>query len=111
MRCVACGAEMILVNVVPDDTMLVPGFEHRTFMCPACDDVERRLVFAKPGQEAPTEPVPVHAAPPIAGEPIVEEPVPPADTSPSIAPASPVPDERGAASGLFRRVVARMRGR
>ena len=110
MRCMACDAEMILVNAVPDDTMPVPGFEHRSFMCPACHDVEQRLAFAKPG-ETSTEPVPVHAAPPIAGGPIGEEPVPPADTSPSIAPASPVPDERAAASGLFRRVVARMRGR
>jgi hypothetical protein len=28
-----------------DDTMPVPGFERRTFMCSACHDVERHLVF------------------------------------------------------------------
>jgi hypothetical protein len=33
MRCMACGAEMILTNVVQDETMAVPGFEHQTFMC------------------------------------------------------------------------------
>jgi hypothetical protein len=33
MRCMACGAEMILMNVVQDDTMAVPAFERRTFVC------------------------------------------------------------------------------
>jgi hypothetical protein len=39
------------------------------------------------------------------------EPMPPADRQPSVAPASAVQDERAAAPGLFKRVVARMRGR
>jgi hypothetical protein len=47
MRCMACGAEMILLNVVQDDTMAVPGFEHHTFICSECHDVERRFVFTK----------------------------------------------------------------
>jgi hypothetical protein len=45
MRCIACGAEMILTNVVKDDTMGVPGFEHQTFTCSECHDLERRFVF------------------------------------------------------------------
>ena len=30
MRCLACGAEMHLMHVIQDDTMPVPGYEHRT---------------------------------------------------------------------------------
>jgi hypothetical protein len=92
MRCMACGAEMILMNVVPDDTMTVPGFEHHTFRCSDCHDVERRLVFTRRGRETDAEQMPVHPAP-------------------SIAPPSPVQDERIAAPGLCRRVVAKLRGR
>jgi hypothetical protein len=93
MRCMACGAEMILVGVVPDDTMAVPGFEHHTFMCSACKDTERRLVFSRHGRESAPEPTPMNTAPPI-------------------VPASTVEDERvpSPAPGLFRRVVAKMRG-
>jgi hypothetical protein len=90
MRCLACGSEMSLMKVVHDDTMPVPGFEHHTFMCPACGDIERRLVFRQVGQRQ-GEPVPVHAAPPI-------------------SPALPVHDERIAAPGIFRRVAAKLRG-
>ena len=45
MRCVPCGAEMRLMQVVGDDTMMVPGYEHHTFECSTCGEVERRLVF------------------------------------------------------------------
>ena len=33
MRCMACGAEMQVVQVVPDDTLMVPGYEHHTLQC------------------------------------------------------------------------------
>jgi hypothetical protein len=92
MRCMACGAEMILMNVVPDDTMAVPGFEHHTFVCSDSHDVERRLVFAKHGRQGDAEPMPEHTAPPI-------------------APPSPAQDERIATPGFFRRVLAKLRGR
>ena len=36
---------MMLMNVVQDDTMAVPGFEHHTFKCSECKDVEQRLVY------------------------------------------------------------------
>jgi hypothetical protein len=58
MLCMACGAEMILMNVVQDDTMAVPGFEHHTFMCSECRNVERRLVFTKHSHEDDTAPNP-----------------------------------------------------
>jgi hypothetical protein len=82
MRCMACGAEMVLMNVVQDDTMAVPGFEHQTFMCSECQDVERRLVFTKQNRESDTEPMLEQAAPPV-------------------APASTVQGEPVAASGLL----------
>jgi len=31
MRCVACGAEMHLIEMAPDETMVVHGYEERTF--------------------------------------------------------------------------------
>jgi hypothetical protein len=47
MRCMLCGEEMRLVQSVPDETMLVPGFEHHILSCPCCHDEERRLVFIR----------------------------------------------------------------
>ena len=88
MRCMACGAEMILTNVVRDDAMAVLGFERHTFRCSKCHDVDRRLVFIKHGRQDDAEPMPLHAAPPI-------------------APSSPVQDEQG----FFRRVLAKLRSR
>ncbi len=92
MRCMACDAEMILMNVVQDNTMAVPGFEYHTFMCSECHDIERRLVFTKCGRESDAEPMPLH-------------------TAPSIAPASTAQDKRVAAPGLFRRALAKLRSR
>ena len=45
LRCVACGAEMHLIGVAPDETMMVPGYEEHTFECSGCHDRVRRLVF------------------------------------------------------------------
>jgi hypothetical protein len=82
MRCMVCGAEMILTNVVQDDTMEVAGFDHHTFTCSECQDVEERLVFTKQNRESDTEPMLEQSAPPV-------------------APASTVQDEPIAASGLL----------
>ena len=82
MRCMVCGAEMILTNVDQDDTMEVAGFEHHTFTCSECQDVEERLVFTKQNRESDTEPMLEQAAP-------------------AVAPASTVQDEPVAASGLL----------
>ena len=141
MRCMACGAKMALMNVVQDDTMAVPGFEHHTFMCSGCGDVEQRLVFAKPGEPGPShaappmpakpaEPLPSHAAPPMPAKPAeplpshAASPVPvkPAEPLPLHAapPISPVPAVRSEpapaaapipAPGILQRVFARLRGR
>jgi hypothetical protein len=45
MRCVTCGTEMHLVQVVEDDTKMVTGYEHHTLECSGCCEIERRLVF------------------------------------------------------------------
>ena len=86
---------MLLMNVVQDDTMAVPGFEHHTFMCSDCHDVERRLVFTKPTEQIDADAVPVHAAPPIA----------PA-SAPLIAPASAVEHEHIARDHIAREPTA-----
>ena len=44
MRCLVCGAEMQLLEVIPDNTMPVSCYEQQAFKCPGCHDVERRLV-------------------------------------------------------------------
>ena len=46
MRCRACGAELILTNVVPDDTVTVRGAEHHTFVCSGCHVTESPLQMA-----------------------------------------------------------------
>ena len=45
MRCLFCNAEMVLMEAVQADPTTLPSFEHRTFLCPACHRVERRLAF------------------------------------------------------------------
>jgi hypothetical protein len=55
MRCMACGAEMILVKAIEDVTMPVPGFEHRAYMCSLCNETEHRLVFNKREKQSEAE--------------------------------------------------------
>ena len=63
MRCMACGADMILVKVIADETMPVPGFQRHAYMCSLCHDTEQRLVFNKHGQERELETVPAPVEP------------------------------------------------
>jgi len=84
MRCVACGAEMILVKVVQvqDNTTASPCIEDHSFMCSECHEVERRLIPTRHGREI--------------------------DEAPPIVPVSAVQEEHIAA--LLRRVLAKLRG-
>jgi hypothetical protein len=91
MRCTACGAELILTNVVPDETVAVRGVEHHTFVCSACHVTERRVVFIKEGRETDSPPVPMQ-------------------TGQRTKRASTVQDEGVAAPGLLSRMVALLRG-
>ena len=47
MKCLACGAEMLLMQVVKGDATRAPAFERRIFMCSACRHIARRLVFSR----------------------------------------------------------------
>jgi hypothetical protein len=46
MSCLLCMAEMTLISAIRDDRMMVPGFEQHTYLCPVCNDIERRFVFS-----------------------------------------------------------------
>ena len=67
MRCLACGAEMRVSQIVPDDSMPVRGYAQRTLECPDCGEVERRLTFtgdtALSDPEAPSQSNPTGTAP------------------------------------------------
>jgi hypothetical protein len=91
MRCSACGAELILTTVVPDDTARVRGCEHHTFICSGCQVTNRRLVVTRHGRE--DESVPMHM-----------------EAAPLVVPALSVHEESVATPGLLDRVVARLRG-
>jgi hypothetical protein len=58
MHCTACDAELILTNVVPEDTVVVHGFEHHTFSCSGCHSTLRRVVFTRHGREEAPKPPP-----------------------------------------------------
>ena len=94
------------MRVVPDDTLEVPGYEHHTLQCTACNDVEQRLVFSR--ERAWRAPEEAEATAEIPAEPAnsqenaevrVEEPV-----------GAPVA-ERAAAPSAWKRAVAMFLGR
>jgi hypothetical protein len=49
MNCLACGAEMRLMQAEPrSDPTSEVTFERHTFKCSACPQISRRLVFSRP---------------------------------------------------------------
>jgi hypothetical protein len=54
MLCLECGAEMRLVQVTEDTTMLVSGYEHHTWQCSGCSIIERRMTFTREKTPTPT---------------------------------------------------------
>jgi hypothetical protein len=62
MQCLACGAEMRLNQISDRNAMLAAGFEHRTFECSACGDIERRLVFVGHPGSSRTDPDPLRTS-------------------------------------------------
>jgi hypothetical protein len=72
MRCIACGAEMGVVRVERDDTMMVPGYERQTLQCPTCKEVERRLVFSGENGEAGSRPADAVTAPSLVASLLAE---------------------------------------
>src|SRR6516225_8081128 len=83
MLCLDCGAEMHLVQVTKDTTMLVSGYEHHTWQCSGCSTIEQRMTFTpekSPTQIAPAEPAqtmlvgPTETAPAQLAETVAVEP-------------------------------------
>jgi len=58
MHCTACDAELILTNVVPENTVAVRGFEQHIFSCSGCHSTMRRVVFMRHGREEDPKPFP-----------------------------------------------------
>jgi hypothetical protein len=88
MLCLACGAEMILVQVVKDTTMLVSGYEHHTWQCSGCSTVEQRMTFTH--EKTPTQTVPVEPTQTMPTEPIQTGPVEPIQVPVEPIQAAPV---------------------
>ena len=51
MRCMACGAEMVLIDTAEDLTKPILGFERETYICSGCGDSDQRTVFNKQVKE------------------------------------------------------------
>jgi hypothetical protein len=58
MRCTACGSELVLTSVVPDETARLRDCEYHTFVCSSCHSTEHRLVSTRHGRENDSLPVP-----------------------------------------------------
>jgi hypothetical protein len=101
---------MLLMQTVQDETMPVPGFEHHTFMCSSCHDVEHRLAFAKPSERPSPEAVPVDAVPVhVISAQAASAGAVPLYAAPAISPGARV-REQAPAPGMFRRVLSKLRG-
>jgi hypothetical protein len=104
MRCLACGAEMRLSQVVKDTTMFVPGYEHRTWQCSGCSTIERRMTFTH--EKTPTQWVPA--------EPTQTVPVEPSQTAGRYTPdecavrEAPQPQGAGTGREVSRQIEVRV---
>jgi hypothetical protein len=58
MRCNACGAEMLLVKVASDHTMMVRGYERYTLQCLGCYEVKEHLIYNRERPSRLAEPAP-----------------------------------------------------
>jgi hypothetical protein len=101
MRCLSCGAEMDLIEVVPDDTKMVRGYEHQTWQCSSCPETERRLVFSGPNGAPHPQKFPPRPRP-------APEPAPPL---PSAAPAATPADDPAEIASAWRRTFDKLRAR
>ena len=80
MLCMTCGAEMRLVQVTEDTTMLVSGYEHHTWQCSGCSTIERRMTFTR--EKTLIQSPPVVSSQPALVNPTPTMPVNPAQTAP-----------------------------
>ena len=90
MRCLVCGAEMVLINTAEDLTKPILGFERETYLCSSCGDTEQRTVFNNHAKEKRQAEIATILNPP------------------PIAPIEKVDDQP---QHFLKRVLAKMRGR
>jgi hypothetical protein len=45
MLCLTCSVEMRLMQALKDPSALVEGYEHQTWRCEVCGEVEQRTLF------------------------------------------------------------------
>ena len=86
MLCLDCGAEMRLVQVTEDTTMLVSGYEHHTWQCTGCSTTERRMIFTR--EKTPTPSVTIEQTHVMRAKPVQTVPIEP--TSVQSAQTAPV---------------------
>jgi hypothetical protein len=99
MLCILCGAEMRLIRVQPDDTMMVKGYEYRTFECPSCQETELRLTFTHEPTPQPGQPVPADTSAPVPPAATGQDPAPPVSPDSThheeaVPPVSAVPTDQ-----------------
>ena len=101
MRCIACGAELRLIQSELDNITMVPSDKHCAFLCEDCDRPPASPNRALP----PTEPEPVRSAPPASLRP--DEPVSVPATRPTLVPSE---DDLDECEILLRRAIEMVRG-
>ena len=101
MRCVACGAELRLIQSELDNITMVPSDKHCAFLCENCD----RPPVNPDGALPPTEPEPARSA--LAASLRPDEPVSVPTTRPTLVPSE---DDLDECEILLRRAIEMVRG-
>jgi hypothetical protein len=101
MRCIACGAELRLMQSELDNTTMVPSDECCAFLCEDCD---RSRLVSPESALPPTEPEPVRSAPPASLRPAESVSVP--TTPPTLVPSE---DDLDECEILLRRAIEMVR--
>lgn len=103
MRCIACGAELRLMQSELDNTTMVPSDDEQSaFLCEDCD---RSRLVSPESALPPTEPEPVRSAPPASLHPADSLSVP--TTLPTLVPPE---DDLDECEILLRRAIEMVRG-
>src|SRR6516164_3189121 len=100
MRCIACGAELRLMQSGLDNITMVPSDKHCAFLCENCD----RLPVSPDGALPPTEPEPVRSELAAALHP---DAVSVTTTRPTLIPSE---DDLDECEILLRRAIEVVRG-
>src|SRR5262245_19309848 len=101
MRCIACGAELRLMQSDLDGTTMVPSDEYCAYLC---EDCNRSRLVSPEGALPPTEPEPVRSAPAASLRPAESLSVP--TTPPTLVPSE---DDLDECEVLLRRAIEMVR--